>query len=146
MTKTLAVCILAGALAGCATPQGKKLSSNSALPAVASGPSTKAANLTWVNKGEMIGLKHNGTITVMLDSVKASGNEWRLSQVPDPSVLTLVSHDYIPSENASPQGTEKWVFRGVGAGDVQVNMWYGKVGPAPLDDELRFTFTASVEN
>ena len=144
MTKILAACILAASLAGCATPQGQKLSSNSALPPVASGPSVKFANLTWADKGQMIGLKHNGTVTVTLDSIKESGNEWRLSQVPDPSVLRLASHEYIPG--GTPQGTERWVFQAVGPGDVQVSMWYGKVGPAPLDSTLNYKFTASVEN
>ena len=145
MTRILAVCILAASVAACSAPQGKKIAGSTALPAVASGPATKAANLTWVNKGEMISLTPNGTITVVLDSIATSGNSWRLSQIPDPTVLKVASHEYIPSETASPQGSEKWIFQAVGSGDVEVNMWYGKVGPAPLDSTLNYKFIASVE-
>jgi predicted secreted protein len=145
MTRILAVCVLAASFTACSTPVGKKIAGSTALPAVASGPSTKAASLTWINKGELINLKRNGAITVVLDSIQASGNEWRLSQIPDPTVLKVASHQYIPSGDASPQGSEKWVFQAVGAGDVQVNMWYGKIGPAPLDSALTFNFTVSAE-
>jgi predicted secreted protein len=145
MTRILAVCVLAASFAACSTPVGKKIAGSTALPAVAAGPATSASSLTWINKGEMINLKRNGTITVVLDSIAASGNEWRLSQIPDPSVLKVASHQYIPGADASPQGSEKWVFQAVGAGDVQVNMWYGKVGPAPLDSALVFNFLVSAE-
>jgi len=145
MTRILAVFVLAASLAACSAPQGKKIAGSTALPAVASGPATKAANLTWINKGEMISLKRNGTITVVLDAIAASGNSWRLSQIPDPSVLKVASHEYIPSESASPQGSEKWIFQAVGPGDVEVNMWYGKVGPAPLDSALTYKFIVSAE-
>jgi predicted secreted protein len=145
MTRILTVLALAASLAACATPQGKKLASTAALPPVAAGPATKASHLTWINKGEMVNLKNNGTITVVLDSIAASGNSWRLSEIPDATVLTVASHEYIPSENASPQGSEKWVFQAVGSGDIKVNMWYGKVGPQPLDSALSFNFIVSVE-
>jgi predicted secreted protein len=144
MTKILTVCVLAATLIAC-TPVGKKIAGSSALPPVAAGPASKAASLTWINKGEMINLKRNGTATVVLDSIAASGNAWRLSQIPDPSVLKVTSHEYIPSDSASPQGSEKWVFQAIGAGDVEVNMWYGKVGPAPLDSALNFKFIVSAE-
>jgi predicted secreted protein len=136
---------LAASFTACSTPVGKKIAGNTALPAVAAGPSTKAASLTWINKGELINLKRNGTVTVVLDSIQASGNEWRLSQIPDPTVLKVASHQYIPSGDSSPQGSEKWIFQAVGAGDVQVTMWYGKIGPAPLDSALSFDFTVSAE-
>jgi predicted secreted protein len=145
MTRILAVCVLAASLAACTAPQGKKIAGSAALPAIASGPPTKAANLTWLNKGEMINLKANGTVTVVLESIAASGNSWRLSQIPDPSVLKVESHEYIPSESASPQGSEKWIFQAVGSGDIEVNMWYGKVGPAPLESALTYKFIVSVE-
>jgi predicted secreted protein len=146
MTKILAVCVLAVSLTAClnSPPLGKKVAGSTALPAIASGPATKAASLTWINKGEMINLKRNGTITVTLDSIAASGNAWHLSQIPDPTVLKVASNEYIP-DSASPQGSEKWVFQAVGPGDVEVNMWYGKVGPAPLDSELTYKFIVSAE-
>jgi predicted secreted protein len=151
MTKILVVCAVAASLVACSTnplasaPQGKKIAGNTALPPVAAGPASKAATLTWDNKGEMINLKRNGTVTVTLDSIAASGNAWRLSQIPDPTVLKVASHDYIPSAAGTPQGSEKWVFQAIGAGDVEVNMWYGKVGPAPLDSALNFKFIVSAE-
>jgi predicted secreted protein len=151
MTKILVVCVLAASLTACSTnplasaPLGKQISGSAALPPVASGPASKVASLTWDNKGEMINLKRNGTVTVTLDSIAASGNAWRLSQIPDPAVLKVASHEYIPSADASPQGSEKWVFQAVGPGDVEVNMWYGKIGPAPLDSALQYKFIVSAE-
>lgn len=148
MTKILTVCIVGASLAACTAPQGKRLSDNSALPAVASGPATKAATLRWPSSipDEMVNLKHSGTVTVILDSIKASGNEWRLSEIPDPTVLKVASHEYIPSESTSPKGAEKWVFQAVGPGEVKVNMWYGKVGPAPLESTPTYHFLVAVEN
>lgn len=145
MTKILAVCVLTASLAACSAPQGKKIAGSTALPAVASGPATTTASLTWLNKGEMINLKRNGTVTVVLDSIAASGNAWRLSQIPDPTVLKVASHEYMAGESTSPQGSEKWIFQAVGPGDVEVNMWYGKIGPAPLDSTLTYKFTVSAE-
>ena len=145
MTRIITVCVLAASFAACSTPVGKKIAGSSALPAVASGPATKSADLTWINKGEMINLKRNGTVTVVLDSIAASGNAWRLSQIPDPTVLKVASHEYVAGESSSPQGSEKWIFQAVGAGDVEVNMWYGKVGPAPLDSALNYKFIVSAE-
>jgi len=145
MTRILVVCVLAASLAACSAPQGKKIAGSTALPAIASGPPTRAASLTWLNKGEMINLKRSGTVTVVLDSIAASGNSWRLSQIPDPSVLTVTSHEYVPSEGGTPQGSEKWVFQSVGPGDIEVNMWYGKIGPAPLDSALTYKFIVSAE-
>jgi predicted secreted protein len=147
MTRILAVCVLAASLTAClnSPPIGKKVAANAALPAIASGPATKAANLMWVNKGEFINLKRNGTVTVELDSIPASGSSWHFSQIPDPTVLKIASHDYVGAESASPQGSEKWVFQAVGPGDVEVNMWYGKVGPAPLDSAVTYKFTVSAE-
>jgi predicted secreted protein len=147
MTRILTVCVLAASLTAClnSPPVGKKVAANAALPAIASGPATKAANLMWVNKGEFVNLKPNGTVTLTLDSIPASGESWHFSQIPDPSVLKIASHEFIGSGSASPQGSEKWVFQAVGTGDVEVNMWYGKVGPAPLDSELTYKFTVAAE-
>ena len=92
----------------------------------------------------MVNLKRSGTITVMLESIKASGNEWRLSQIPDPNVLKVASHEYIPSESALPKGVEKWVFQATGPGEIKVNMWYGKVGPA-IDPTPTYKFIVAVE-
>ena len=147
MTRILAVCVLAASLTAClnSPPVGKKVASNAALPAIASGPATKAANLMWENKGEFINLKRSGTVTVTLDSIPASGNSWHFSQIPDPTVLKVASQEFIPSGGGTPQGSEKFVFQSVGPGDIEVNMWYGKIGPAPLDSALTYKFTVSAE-
>ena len=141
MTRILAICIVGASLAACTAPQGKRLSDNSALPAVASGPATKAATLRWPSSipDEMVNLKHSGTVTVMLDSIKASGNEWRLSQIPDPTVLKLASHEYIPSESASPKGTEKWVFQATGPGrsESEYVVWESRPRSAGFHADLQ---------
>ena len=115
-------CILLGAVA-CTAPQGKKLAANgTGLAPVATGPSgplTKAAKLSLPQKGEMVNIAKDGTVTVTLDSSEKDGYMWRLSEIPDPTVLKLVSHDYVPPTSGEGEGQEKWVFQAVGPGDVE---------------------------
>ena len=144
-------CILFGA-AACTAPQGKKLSANTnGLAPVASGPNTtapmtKAAQLSLPQKGDLVNIARNGTVTVTLDSAHKDGYMWRLSEVPDPSVLKVVSHDYMPPAAGEGRGQEKWVFQAVGPGDVDVKMWYGDLRETSLSGNPTFDFVAAVSD
>jgi predicted secreted protein len=151
-------CILIGAVA-CTAPQGKKLSANgggAGLPAVAEGPggsatepsipATHEAAVSEHEKGKTIGVYNQGTITVTLEAAQASGYSWRLAEIPDPTVLKLVSQDYTPPASGEGRGEEKWVFQAVGPGDVNVKMWYGNTRESALSGNPGFDFVASVSD
>jgi len=143
------VCILLGAVA-CTAPQGKKLAANSTgLAPVATGPAspmTKAAKLSISQKGEMVNIAKNGTVTVTLDAAKQDGYMWRLQEIPDPTVLKLVSQDYVPPASGEGRGKEQWVFQAIGPGDVDVKMWYGNLREAPVTTNPTFDFVAAVSD
>ena len=143
------VCILLGTVA-CTAPQGKKLAMNGTdLAPIATGPAgpiTKAAKLSLTEKGEMVNLTKDGTITVTLDSSQKDGYMWRLSEIPDPTVLKVVLQDYVPPASGQGQGQEKWVFQAVGPGDVDVKMWYGNLREAPLTGNPTYDFVAAVSD
>lgn len=145
-------CILLGAVA-CA-PQGKKLSANgTGLTPVAEGPggegaaevpATKAAEVTAAQQGRTVGIYNQGTLTVSLDADQQDGYAWRLSEIPDPTVLKLVSQDFVPPPSGTGRGQEKLVFQAVGPGDVDVKMWYGNLRTTPMSGNPKFGFIASV--
>jgi predicted secreted protein len=141
-------CILFGVTA-CA-PTGKKLSANgtgTGLDPVASGPTSPAsaaAIVTQGQKGGVVGILKNGTVTVTLDAAQQDGYSWRLSEIPDPTVLKLVSQEFTPPPSGEGRGQEKWVFQAVGPGDVNVKMWYGNLRTAPVTVDPTFDFIASV--
>ncbi len=137
-------CILLGA-AACTAPQGKKIGANgSGLAPVAAGPATQATSLTVSQNGQVVSIPKEGTVTVTLDSAQQDGYMWRLSEIPDPSVLKVASQDYIAPAGGAGRGQEKWVFQAVGPGDVNVKMWYGSLQTAPLSGNPTFGFIASV--
>jgi predicted secreted protein len=142
-------CILLGVVA-CTAPQGKKLAMNGTgiapIGTGPAGPMTKAATLSFSQKGEMVNLAKDGTITVTLDSSHKDGYMWRMSEIPDPTVLKVVSQNYIPPAVGEGKGQEKWVFQAVGAGDVDVKMWYGDLRETPLAGNPRFDFVAAVSD
>ena len=139
-------CVFLG-LAACSAPQGKKLAANGAgLAPVASGPATRAANLTNGHSGEVVSLYKSGTVTVTLDAGQQNGYQWRLSEIPDPSVLKLVSQDFIPGPTPEAKGQQKWVFQAVGPGDVEVKMWYGDLRTAPVTGDPTYNFITSVSD
>jgi len=131
-------------VAACTAPQGKKLAMNSGLAPVATGPATKAALLTLNNRDEMISLNPNATVTVTLPSYNRDGYEWRLAEIPDPTVLKLVSKEYTPGGNWTKPGEQTMVFQAVGPGDVDVKMWYGTLWASPMDAARPYAFVASV--
>jgi predicted secreted protein len=117
---------------------------NAGLEPVASGPPTKTASLTFSNSGEMINLNPNATVKVKLPSYNRDGYEWRLSEIPDPTVLKLVSKEYTPGEDWKKPGEQTMVFQAVGPGDVDVKMWYGTLWASRMDSAKPYDFIASV--
>ena len=151
-------CILIGA-AACTAPQGKKLSANGSgagLPAVAEGPggsatqpsvpATREAVVTQHDMGKTVGVYNQGTVTVTLEAAQAYGYSWRLSEIPDETVLKLASQDYTPPASGTGRGEEKWVFQAVGPGEVAVKMWYGNTLKSSLSGNPTFDFIASVSD
>jgi predicted secreted protein len=140
-------CVLIG-FAACSAPQGKKLaSSNGGLAPVATGPlspATKSAVLSGGRSGEIVSLLPGGTVTVMLDAADKDGYSWRLSEIPDPTVLKLVSQEFMPSTTQGGRGQEKWVFQSTGLGDVDVRMWYGNMQASPMSGNPTYDFITSV--
>ena len=131
-------------LAACTAPQGTKLAMNEGLAPVATGPISKGATIDYSNRGEMISLYRDSTVTVTLPSSNRGGYEWRLAEIPDPTVLQMVSKDFQPSEVPGQPGTETMVFQTVGPGDVTVKMWYGTLWASRMDSAQRYGFTANV--
>jgi predicted secreted protein len=136
-------------VAACA-PQGKKLfSTNTGLAPVASGPTspaTKEAVVSEAQKGQVVSIYKDGTLTLTLEAAQQDGYSWRLSEIPDPTVLKMVSRDFTPPADGHGRGEEKWVFQAVGPGDVDVKMWYGNLRETPLTRDPNFDFIASVSD
>jgi predicted secreted protein len=145
MTKAHCLPLLAAALLGCSAPHGKKYSlADRQLPPVALPPAVKAAELYEYQRGEIVVLKAGGTVTVWLGANHNGGYSWRLSEIPDGTVLNLVSKEYFPPTPAVA-GKEKWVFEAVGAGDVDLKLWYTSLTPAPREVPTSFNCVVSVE-
>jgi predicted secreted protein len=94
----------------------------------------------------MVSVLPGGTVTVTLDADDQDGYSWRLAEIPDPTVLKLVSQEYIPPATTGARGQEKWVFQSTGLGDVDVRMWYGDLRNSPLGGKETFDFITSVVN
>jgi predicted secreted protein len=124
MKKTLALTVCAVALAACQAPQAKKYSDTKReLPAIAMPPAVDHAVIYEVERGSLVAVKPGGTITVYLSANSKSDSKWRLSYIPDPTVLKLVSQEFVPMEG-SYRGEEKWVFEAVGEGEIDLRLWY----------------------
>lgn len=158
--------ILLGALlclAACSAPQGKKIGSTSStggtLPAVASGPNgseaapampsgmpttTTSSVITYADRDGVVGLHTAKTLTVKLPALQRDGYEWRLGEIPDSTVLKLVSSEYTPGENPRKAGEQTLTFEAVGPGDVNVKLWYGTLWNSRSESTRNFDFIASV--
>ena len=129
MKTVLPFALLALTLAGCSAPQGKKYSAtNRELPPIALPSPVQKAELYDSQSGNIVALKPDGTLTIWLSSNQKSGFSWRLAEIPDGTVLKLVSSEYLPA-TATSAGQEKWVFQAVGEGDVDVRLWYTSPRP-----------------
>ena len=116
--------LLAFALASCSAPQGKKYAdTHRELPPIALPPPVAKAEIYESQQNNIVALKPRGKLTVWLSSVQKSGFNWRLAEIPDPTVLKRVSNEYLPGTTTSA-GQEKWVFEAVGDGDVDLRLWY----------------------
>jgi predicted secreted protein len=143
-------------LTACTAPQGKKVAMNEGLPPVATGPSsevtpmvpsspvTQVSTVTYDNRDSTIGLHPARTITVTLPSYNRNGYEWRLSEIPDPSVLKMVSNDRTPGPTLAQPGEQTMVFEATGTGMVPVKMWYGTLWASRMEENRPFEFIASV--
>ena len=139
-------CFVLGA-AACTAPHGKKLGANNALPApVAAGPATETSELTESQNGEVVGIPRDGKVTLTLGADDQDGYTWRLAEIPDDTVLKLVSQEYIPPADNIGRGQEKWVFQATGPGEVPVKMWYGNTRVGALSGNPTFDFTAAVSD
>jgi predicted secreted protein len=137
-------CFVLGA-AACTAPHGKKLGANNALPApVAAGPMAETSELTESQNGEVVAIPRDGKVTLTLGADDQDGYAWRLAEIPDDTVLKLVSQEYIPPANDVGRGQEKWVFQATGLGEVPVKMWYGNTRVGAMGGNPTFDFTASV--
>ena len=124
MKSILPLALLAATLAACSAPQGKKYAAtNRELPPIALPAPVAAADVYESQQDTIVALKPHGRLTVWLSSVQKGGFGWRLAEIPDPTVLKLVSNEYLPATVASA-GQEKWVFEAVGGGDVDLRLWY----------------------
>jgi hypothetical protein len=81
---------------------------------------------------------------VKLPSSGRDGYEWRFSEIPDPTVLKLVSKEFIPNADPHKAGEQTMVFEGTGAGEVNVKMWYGTLWNSPMNEAYVYQFTAAV--
>jgi predicted secreted protein len=148
MRKLILLPVLLGVgFAGCTAPHGQRLAVNQVLPPVAVGPSTKAtkaATLTLANNGELVNLSPHATVTVKLPANGRNGYEWRLSEVPDPTVLELASQEIAPAETPTASGEETMIFKAAGPGDARVKMWYGTPTWMTGMEVRTYEFTAAV--
>lgn len=144
-------------LAACSAPQGKKMAvSNNGLAPVAAGPDGSDVSVVpphpgvmlpeidMNNQGQIIGLNPNKTLTVTLPSSNRDGYSWRLAEIPDPTVLKMVSQEFIPGPDLRTPGQQKIVFEGTGVGEVPVKMWYGTLWASDMNATRPFEFTAAV--
>ena len=143
-------------LTACTAPQGKKIAMNEGLPPVATGPSsqvtpmapastiTQVSTVTLEDRDTTVGLHPAKTITVTLPSYNRNGYEWRLSEIPDPTVLKLVSQERTPGPSLAQPGEQTMVFEAVGPGSVPVKMWYGTLWASRMEANKPFEFVAAV--
>ncbi len=103
-----------------------------------------ATTVTSSDAGQSVPIARNGTVTVMLNADPNDGYTWRLSEIPDSSVLKVVSQEFVPGATPGALGQEKWVFQAVGDGDVAVKMWYGNMQLSSMSGNPSFDFVASV--
>lgn len=147
MKHSILACAVLLSVVGCSAPQGKKLADNPAgLAPVATGPSSQSAVLTDASNNEVVSLYKSGTVTLKLKGTQRDGFAWRLAEIPDPTVLKLVSKQYTPGATMHDPGEETWTFQATGTGDVNVKMWYGTLWASPADSARNMDFNASVSD
>ena len=165
MPRFILICFTILGFVACTAPQGQKLTADAAraattapagtattasavrpgLDPVALGPTSSSATLGPQNEGEMVRLTPNGTLTVTLPAAYRQGYNWRLAEIPDPSVLKLVSKEFTSGDSLSKPGEQVMVFQATGLGDVQVKLRYGSLWASSEMGAVKpYEFVASV--
>ena len=165
MPRSVLICFTILGFVGCVAPQGHKLTADAAraassaatsttatasaslsgLPPVAVGPASATAALGLQNQGELVRLNPNGTVTVTLPAAYRRGYTWRFAEIPDPTVLKLVSKDFIPGESPAKPGEQTMVFQATGLGNVPVKLRYGSLWATSDMSAIKpYEFIASV--
>lgn len=165
MPRSVLICFTILGFVGCVAPQGQKLTADAAraattappantttastgtpgLAPVAVGPASATATLGLQNQGELVRLNPNGTITVTLPAAYRRGYTWRFAEIPDPTVLKLVSKDFTPGESPAKPGEQTMVFQATGLGDVPVKLRYGSLWATSDMSAIKpYEFIASV--
>lgn len=161
MPRFILICVSILGFVGCTAPQGQKLAADATriptravtdpaasatgLAPVATGPASATATLGLQNQGEIVRLNPNGTITVTLPAAYRRGYTWRFAEIPDPTVLKLVSKDFIPGESPAKPGEQTMVFQATGLGDVPVKLRYGSLWATSDMSAIKpYEFIASV--
>ena len=142
-------------VAACSAPQGKKIGMNggtgTALPDVATGPTgpatgptLKVSTIGWKDRQSTVEIGLGKTLTVALPSYGREEFAWRFSEIPDPTVLKMVSKEFTPSAEPHKAGEQTMVFEGTGPGEVELKMWYGSLWATPMDSTRMYTVAISV--
>ena len=58
---------------------------------------TMATTVTSNEAGQSVPIARNGTVTILLNADPDDGYRWRLSEIPDSSVLKVVSQEFVPA-------------------------------------------------
>jgi hypothetical protein len=140
MKTTLSLLFAALVFAGCTT--------TSRVPAVALGPPEKTVVLTAKDRGRMVSLLPNGTITVDLN---ANGGQWRLASRLDPAILEMTAGEAVklppvalPPVGAALPQPHQLVFKSVGPGTTRVRLVYSRPNQ-PLTESVYYDFTVNAE-
>ncbi len=114
------------------------------LAPVATGPTENLSTIGLANRGTTVALGVGKTLTVTLPSAGRDEFEWRFSEIPDPTVLKMVSKEFTPNAEPRKAGEQTMVFEGTGPGEIELKMWYGTLWATPMDSAVVYTVAVSV--
>lgn len=108
---------------------------------------TTADGGTVYTKSGSIALKVGERATIELEANPSTGYQWDLDADPDGDVVHIVSDHYVaaPTAVVGASGTQTIVIEGVGAGETQLSLSYGRPWEhsAPAAETANFTITVS---
>jgi inhibitor of cysteine peptidase len=118
----LAAVLVIGLVAGCGSSSTSTSKSSTTKPS-----SSTSSGKTYTKADKDIAVAVGQEFTIELESNASTGYSWQLTGPLSPAVVK-VSNKYVPGPNADKlagaPGTEKWVFKGVSAGDAVILMQY----------------------